>query len=131
MRAMLDFMKALAGMPPPWRVWVGVMAALNMAAMLFLPRLEAVVVLAAMMLGAMIQAAILARKGFVRLLGIGHFAWFPMLAWLLSRLQTFEADPLFYYWILTLTLVNSISLVIDTVDVARYALGEREPHAFS
>jgi len=128
MRVMLDFVKALAGMPRPWRVWVGLMAALNMAAMLFLPRLEAVVVLGAMMLGALIQAAILARKGFVRLLGIGHFAWLPMLAWLLLRLDTFVADPLFYNWVLALAFVNSVSLVIDTIDVARYALGEREPH---
>lgn len=34
------------------------------------------------MLGAMIQVAILARKGFIRLLGSGRFAWFPMFAWL-------------------------------------------------
>lgn len=84
-------------------------------------------VLAAMMLGGMIMAVVYAKLGFVRLLGVGHFHWTPMLVWLYGRLDGARADPAFYYWVLALLAVNSASLIIDIVDVGRYLAGEREP----
>ena len=125
---MLDFMKAVAAMPTPWNLWVGLLAAANMASVFFFPRIEAVVVLAAMMLGATIQAAIFKRKGFVRLLGVGHAPWIPMLVWIWSRSMDFDAGSAFFAWIVTLSLLNGLSLVIDGIDVVRYALGDRLPH---
>ena len=52
-----------------------------------------------------------------------------MVPWLGIRL--FQAQPLnstFEYWLLIVTVMNTISLVIDAVDVVRYMRGEREPY---
>ncbi len=122
MRAMIEFMKGVMAMPAPVRAWVMLLALTNMASIAFIGHREAQVVLAALMLGAMIQAAINAKLGFVRLLGVGHFHWIPMQYWLYIRLDTIRDEPAFYYWIVTLLVMNGISLVID---VARYALGDR------
>ena len=125
MRAMIEFMKGVMAMPVPVRAWVMLLALTNMASIAFIDHREAQVVLAALILGGMIQAAINAKLGFVRLLGVGHFHWIPMLYWLYIRLETIRDEPAFYYWIVTLLVMNGISLVIDVIDVTRYALGDR------
>lgn len=125
---MITFLKAVAAMPFPWNLWVALLATANLASVLFLPRIEAVIVLAAMMLGGMIQAAIFSRMGFVRLLGIGHVLWIPMLTWLWSGRSPMDAGSAFGTWILILSTLNALSLVIDATDVLRYAAGDREPH---
>ncbi len=127
MNAMIGVMKGMLSMPLLPRMWLMLLAAVNMASIAFIGHREAQVVLAAMMLGAMIMAAVYAKLGFVRLLGVGHFHWIPMLVWLYGRLDAARADPAFYYWLLALFAFNSASLVIDIVDVGRYLAGEREP----
>ena len=71
------------------------------------------------------QSAIHARKGFVRLLGVGHFLWLPMLPWLWTRLAE-TPSGLFRNWILAVLVVDGISVVIDVTDVTRYFLGDRD-----
>lgn len=127
MKAMLDFLKHLITMPIAVRVWVAVLMLVNMGALFFLPRVEAWVVLGALMLGGVLQALIFSRKGFVRLLGLGHLHWLPMLVWMYSRIETIRLDPALYGWILLLTMVNGISLIVDIADVVRYLRGEKEP----
>lgn len=127
MNAMIGVMKGMVSMPLLPRVWVMLLAVVNMASIAFIGHREAQVVLVAMMLGGMIMAAVYAKLGFVRLLGVGHFHWLPMLVWLYGRLDGARADPAFYYWVLALIVFNSASLVIDIVDVRRYLAGEREP----
>lgn len=39
-----------------------------------------------------------------------------------------QTDPLLYYWVLNLIAFNSVSLVIDAIDVIRFAASERSPH---
>lgn len=125
MNAMIGVMKGMLSMPLLPRMWVMLLAAVNMASIAFIGHREAQVVLIAMMLGGMIMAVVYAKLGFVRLLGVGHFHWLPMLVWLYGRLD--GAGPAFYYWILALLAFNGASLVIDIVDVGRYLAGEREP----
>ena len=127
MKAMADFLKHIARMPLHWRVWLAILSLTNMAAVLFLPRVEAWVVLGALMLGGILQILIFSLKGFVRLLGLGHFHWFLMFVWIYARIETIRLDPAFYRWILLLTVLNGISLVIDAADVVRYARGEKQP----
>ena len=124
---MIGFMKGILAMPAPVRAWVMLLALTNMASMVFIGQREGQVVAAAMMLGAMIQVAIHAKLGFVRLLGVGHFHWIPMLVWLYGRLDGMRDDAALYYWVLALLVVNGISLVVDVVDVGRYLAGDREP----
>ncbi len=128
MQAMIDFFKTLFLMPLHWRIWVALLMVLNMVAPLFfITTLEAQMVLLAMMLNAATMIAIFAQKGFVRLLGLGHIYWLPLVGWLATRpVSAMDEGPMLS-WLLSLMVVNSISLVIDTIDVIRYFLGEKAP----
>ncbi len=127
MRVMMSFMKTMLLMPRPWVGWVGLlMGANSILPLIFITTLEGQVVLATGIVSAMIQMGIFRTQGFVRLLGIGHSPWIPLLLWLWSR---FEWDAsIFAYWLLVLMILNSLSLIIDAVDVVRYLMGAREPH---
>ncbi len=129
MKAVIGFTKGLMSMPIPWRIWLGLLVAVNLAGPIyFFEALEAKVVLAAFLASAALMTAIFASKGFVRLLGIGHIFWIPMVPWLWTRLDQVEpGDPL-KYWIIAVVIMNSISLIIDAIDVVRYLKGERQPY---
>ncbi len=76
----------------------------------------------------MIMTVIFSVKGFVRLLGIGHIAWLPLVPWLWTRLDDAPADSIFGYWLMAVIVLNSLSVIIDTIDVLRYVKGERTPY---
>jgi hypothetical protein len=129
---MIRFMKTLLRLPSRWVAWVGLLVAANMIAPLFfLPRMEAVVVLAALMLGALTQMAMFARLGFVRLLGAGHVWWMLMLPWLWTRTDVLRPEGAFGWWVSAVVVLNGLSLVIDVTDVARYLMGDRAPQVGS
>ena len=121
----MSFMRTMLLMPKPWVAWLGLLMAANfILPLIFITTLEGQVVLATGLISAMIQGRIFQTLGFVRLLGIGP--WIPLLLWLWSR---FEWDAsIFAGWILAVMVLNSLSLIIDAVDVVRYVRGEREPH---
>jgi len=128
MKVMMDFMKALLKLPRLWVVWVGLLMTVNMLAPLFfMTTLEGKVVLATMMASAGLMLFIFAQKGFVRLLGLGHVLWIPLILWLFGRVDFAIPDTGLEAWILTVIVLNGLSLVIDTVDVVRYLRGERQP----
>ncbi len=129
MKAMIGFTKGLMSMPMPWRVWLGLLVAVNLAGPIyFFEALEAKVVLAAFLASAALMTAIFASKGFVRLLGIGHIFWVPMVPWLWFRLDQVGPGEPFVYWIIAAMIIDSISLIIDAIDVLRYLKGERQPY---
>ncbi len=84
--------------------------------------------LGAFLAGAALMAAIFASKGFVRLLGIGHIFWVPMVPWLWARLDQVGPGDLLGYWMIAVMALNSLALIIDAIDVLRYVRGEREPY---
>ncbi|MCP4204373.1 MAG: hypothetical protein GY769_20875 [bacterium] len=128
MKAMIGFFGTLLALPKPWVAWVMLLMTANMVVPLFYLRTpEARVVLGAAVFGAILQTAIFSAKGFVRLLGIGHIAWVPMVLWLWTRLDAAPAGSLFRYWLLATIVLVSLSLLIDATDVIRYRRGEREP----
>ncbi len=129
MKAVIGFTKGLMSMPTPWPVWLGLLVAVNVAGPIyFFEALEAKVVLAAFLASAALMTAIFATKAFVRLLGIGHIFWIPMVPWLWTRLDQVGLDSPLGYWIAAVIVVDGISLVIDAVDVFRYLRGDREPY---
>ncbi len=129
MKAVIGFTKGLMSMPMPWPVWLGMLVAVNAAGPIyFFEALEAKVVLAAFLASAALMTAIFAAKGFVRLLGIGHIFWIPMVPWLWTRLDQVEPGTLFGYWMIAVVAVNGISLIIDAIDVGRYVTGDRKPY---
>jgi len=124
---MFSFFKAMLKMPTHWVIWVMMLMGVNFVMpLLFWSSIEAKVTLLAMVLGAMIQLVIFKKLGFVRLLGIGHFPWIFLVLWLFFKLET-PLQSFFEYWILSVIVMNSLSLVIDTFDVGRWLRGERRP----
>ncbi len=129
MKAMIDFLRTMLTLPKPWIAWVILLMMANMILPLFyLGTPEGKVVLGAAVFGAILQTAIFSAKGFVRLLGIGHIAWVPMVYWIWTRLDLAPAGSLFRYWLLTTIVLVILSLLIDATDVIRYFRGERKPY---
>ena len=126
MNAFVKFNKGMLGMPLPWQLWLMLLAVLNLVVPLFhLGRSEARVVLAVMLVNAVAMTLLTGLAGFTRLLGLGHFLWFPLLYYLWTRLGEIPAGDFYGTWLRALMGANAISLVIDVVDVARYAAGDR------
>jgi len=127
-RALIEFFRTMLRIRFAWKEWIALLVAVNgVAPLFFLPRLEAVAALATLLLAAVIQIAVFRRRGFVRLLGVGHFPWLVLVPWIWVRMYEIEPSQSLYLWMAALVAVDSLSLTIDVVDVARYALGERAP----
>src|SRR5947207_7912891 len=114
---------------PIQRIWGAWLVAVNAASLLFIQHLEAQIALGAVGVALLAQALIYQRKGFIRLLGVTHVIWIPMLTWMTLRLDTLPTDETaFHAWLVTLIATNAISLAIDAWDATRFALGERRPY---
>ncbi len=127
MRAFLKFNKGILQMPLPWRLWMVLLVALNLVVPLFFfDRLEAQLVLVTMAISMFLMTGLTAFSGFSRLLGLGHIAWIPLVVFLGTRLSEVPASDLYGMWLRVLLVANCLSLVIDLVEVIRYAAGDRE-----
>ncbi len=126
MRAFLKFNSGLLRSPAPVQAWLLLLIAVNLVVPLFfLGHLEAQVAVIVMLISVLLMTGLTALTGFTRLIGLGHIPWVPMVVWLWTRLDQLPADEFFGVWVRVLILLNTISLVIDTVDVVRYAAGDR------
>ena len=115
-------------MPIGWLVWIAFLGAANFVAPLyFIQNLEAQITLALFFAGVFTQGYIHSKLGFVRLLGIGHIYWIPLVIWLGIRLDSVGLEDMFSFWLASVLAFNSVSLVIDGTDVTRFILGERSP----
>ena len=131
MNAFLKFNKGVLKMPIPWQLWLMLLVTANVVAPLFFLRhLEAQVVLGTFLVSAMLMTWLTGRFGFTRILGLGHVLWVPLLAFLLARVGHIPGNDAYGIWIRSLIVLNSISLVIDAVDVFRYMAGDREETVF-
>jgi hypothetical protein len=112
---------------PFWlQLWIGWIALVNLASLAFLKRVEARWVLGAFVTSAAVMSVMYAQLGWVRMLGLAHVVvWGPLLVYLLSRWVELPRVGAFAVWIRTLFLTNLASLIVDLVDVVRYALGDR------
>ncbi len=127
MKAFIKFNKGVMKMPIAWQLWLMLLVAANVVAPLFfLHHLEAQVVLGTFLVGAMLMTWLTGRFGFTRILGLGHIFWIPLLAFLLARVGHIPGNDAYGIWIWSLIVLNSVSLVIDAVDVFRYIAGDRE-----
>ena len=127
-RTIQAFTRGILTLAPLWRLWIGLLLLANgILPLYFIGSIEGKVVLACMLFGATLQMFILRRLGFVRLLGVGHVTWIPMIWWLTGRLEVLQAGTLFHAWILATIALDTTSLAIDAVDVTRWLRGERTP----
>ena len=127
MQAFIRFNRGLLKMPLHWQLWLMLLVTVNLVIPLcYRDRLEAQVVIGTLLAGVGLMTALTGLSGFTRLLGLGHIFWFPLLYFLWGLLDQIPADDFFGVWVRTLMVLNAMSLVIDVVDVIRYAAGERE-----
>ncbi len=126
MNAFIKFNRGLLAMPLPWRLWLLLLLTLNLIApLVFIERLEAQVTLAALLVSMALMTGLTGLSGFSRLVGLGHIVWVPLLFFLWTRLGAIPAADAFGLWVRAVIAINATSLVIDAVDVIRYAAGER------
>ena len=81
-------------------------------------------VLVAMIVSATVMMAMSGKFGFTRILGLGHVLWIPLVFYLWTRLGQHAPDEPFGIWIRFLMVVNTVSVVIDVIDVVRYVRGD-------
>ena len=124
-RGVVQFCRGLLRMPRYVHVWLFLLASVNIVpALLWLDHYVSYVVLATFVVNIALMIGLTARFGFSRILGLGHFPWFALNAYLLFQLQHLQV-PEMRLWIVTLVTLNTVSLVIDTVDVLRWIQGDR------
>ena len=127
MNAFVKLNRGLFKMSLPWKLWLSLLIAANVFVPLFyFQQLEAQVVLGTMAANLALMTFLTSRFGFTRILGLGQIFWIPLLAFLFTRLGDIPAGDAFGIWIRALIVLNSVSLVIDAVDVIRYIAGDRE-----
>ncbi len=125
MRSFLRFHRGLLGMPRHWQLWLGMLVGANLVAPLFfLEHLEAQATIAALLISMTLMTALTARFGFSRILGLGHVAWLPLLAFLVGQVAEVPATTAFGLWLRTVIVLDAISLVLDAVDVVRFLGGD-------
>ena len=113
---------------PFWlQLWILWLALLNGASLLFLHRSEARWVLAAWLASLFTMSRLFDEFGYTRILGLAHLLWWsPLVVYLFRRRASF-GEGAFGGWARWLAITNAVSLAIDSVDVARFVLGERGP----
>ncbi|MES0828296.1 hypothetical protein [Ruegeria sp. SCP11] len=128
MRAFEILWIVLFRFPPVARIWAVCLILVNLGSLFFFDTIYAQMNFAAIGIGVALMIFIYQRLGFVRLLGIGHILWVPMIAYFLMNLPDTMSHPTLYTWVVAVIVFNTVSLVIDSIDVLRFLRGERAPH---
>ncbi|MBW2382362.1 MAG: hypothetical protein JRG92_01950 [Deltaproteobacteria bacterium] len=128
MNAFIRFNRGILGLPLPWRSWLLLLVGANLVAPLFfLGHVEARIAIAALLLSLALMTGLTARWGFSRVLGLGHIVvWMPLLWFLSARLSDIPTVDSFGFWIRAVIALNAVSLVIDTIDLVRFLVGDRD-----
>jgi hypothetical protein len=113
---------------PFWlQAWIYWLIFVNTASVLFVRRPEGRFALLAWIASIVTMGRLFESFGYTRILGLAHVIWWtPLVIWLFGRRAGF-GEGAFGGWARWLLLTNAVSLAIDYVDVARWALGERGP----
>jgi hypothetical protein len=113
---------------PFWlQAWIYWMVFLNSASVLFVSRAEGRWALLAWVANLVTMDQLFQVHGYARILGLSHVIfWSPLVVYLFRRRAGFGTG-VFGGWARWLLATNAVSLAIDYVDVARWALGDRAP----
>lgn len=122
-----DMMTEMFSMNMFWRIWLMMLMFVNsLMPLFFYQQIEAQLTFASFILGASIGVVLFKMQGFTRLLGLMHIPWFPLIYFLIGRMAQIPMNSMFGIWMRVVILLNSISLVIDIIDVIRYLSGDRK-----
>jgi len=120
---------------PLWlQLWVMLLVVVHLAALPFAvtrgagggwrPRYQALAILASFLLAGAFMNWLYAQVGYVRLLGLAHLVfWLPVYVWV-WRTRERQSGTLYGRYVVVYLVVAGISLLIDSVDVIRYLLGD-------
>jgi len=126
-RAMKLFMQGIGKLPFGWRLWLMLLGGTNMiGGVVFFGQIEGKFAIGAIVIAMAIALPLTSRLGYTRLLGLMHVAWIPLVVHFCGKLAVVPADVVFGMWIRAIIILNSISLVIDVIDVGRYIFGDRK-----
>ena len=126
MNSFLRFNHGVLKSPVHLQLWVMALVGANIVSpFFFLEHVEAQLTLAAGLLGLALMSALTGRYGFSRIVGIGHVAWVPLLAFLLTSVGETSATTPFGIWMRSVIVLDSISLAFDAVDAVRFYRGDR------
>ena len=126
MDAFLRFNKGVLKFPVGVKLWLLVLLVANfLIPLLLLPRLEATVVLATFFASFGLMVLITRLSGFTRLLGLGHILLIPLIFYLWGPLGGAEDSGLYSIWLRGLIAVNTVCVLLDAIDIARYLRGDR------
>jgi hypothetical protein len=121
------FYVSLVEFHPKARVFAWNLVAANTAGLLFLPRLEPAVLWVSILIGFVFMVHVYQKMGFVRLLGAGHALWVLVIPWLALQWAHLPPDESGWFraWLAWVILTNTISLILDALDTARFVKGDR------
>ncbi len=126
MNALVKFNRGILRLPVGVRLWLFVLMTANLLVpLIYLERSEARIVLLTFLASFVLMVVITGTNGFTRLLGLGHILWIPLVLFLVGRLGSVPAGDPYGLWMRSVIVLNLISLVVDTVDVVRFAGGAR------
>ena len=109
---------------PTWViVWVSALALVNMFSVLYWDTTLGKVILVVFLFQAMLMMGMYSYFGFEKILGIGHFFWFPLLVYIYISIQS-QTDA-FQMYLYALSFFIAISLVFDVSDVIQYFRGKK------
>jgi hypothetical protein len=104
---------------PSWvPLWVAILALANIASLFFWSAPLAKVIFITFMVSAMTMMALYSYFGFAKILGIGHVVWIFLLPYILLHLA--QVNGGFFLYLATLSVLLTISLVFDAIDVWKY-----------
>lgn len=114
------FWAAVLSGPVYVAVWVGVLVVMNSLAFLFVTNKHAALVAGIWAGNALAMIITFGFLGYGRHLGAVHlFFWTPMLMYLWPRWKRYPERKPLHLWIRGLLVVDSVSWVLDLIDVIR------------
>ena len=113
--------KEINGMKFPWNVWTNFLLLVNLVGgLIFITTKEGQFAILSIISAFIIMLAIYSKKGFVKLLGLGHIAWVPLIVLFILTLMEGNAHGIFKAWLIAIIVLNGFSLILDTADVLKY-----------
>lgn len=124
--ALTRFWKGLCRYPLFWQAWAHFIIFINIGgACLFWNQELSLWVVASMFASFAVGLLIVYIHGFTKLIGLMHLAWIPMITHAIALLDIADITSPFGLWIRLLLIVNGVTLAVDTINIARYILGNR------
>ena len=123
-----EFLIKVFQVPVGWQIWLLSVMAANMAVpLLFLNRIEAQAAIVAMIVSFVTGNYLYKLQGYTHLLGAMHWPWIFLVPYLWGRLDIISAGEPFGIWLRVVLVLNILALILDAVEVIKYAAGDRQP----